>query len=304
MLDFKQPREVIETITQWAKTTSDIRAVLLTSTRAVPNTPVDMLSDYDVILILEDIRPFVSSHNWLSDFGEVLVVYWDDVYSHPEYGIECCGNVVQYADGLKIDFTLWPVELFQKMISASVLEPELDAGYKILLDKDGLTENLKPPTLKAYIPKAPSLEDYQKHINDFLTDAPYVAKCLWRGELLPAKWALDYDMKHVYLRQVLEWYVGLKYNYSVPVGSLGKGLKKLLPTDIWTALEETYVGVNLEDNWNALANTMELFRHVASEVGGHLGYIYPNDLHNRVMAYVEKIKYLESPVKLSINESI
>ena len=28
-----------------------------------------------------------------------------------------------------------------------------------------------------------------------------MAKCLWRDEIFPAKWCLDYDMKHVYLRR-------------------------------------------------------------------------------------------------------
>jgi aminoglycoside 6-adenylyltransferase len=281
-------------IIEWAKRRSEIRAVLLTSTRAVPNAHVDSLSDYDVILIVEDIHPFVSNREWLSDFGEVLVVYWDAVYPDPVFRLECCGNVTQYSSGLKIDFTLWSVELLQKIVAASVLPDELDAGYQVLLDKDGLTKTMRPPAFKAYIPKPPTLEQYQKHVNDFLTDAPYVAKCLRRGELMPLKWALDYDMKHVYLRRVLEWYVGVQYNWSVPVGSLGKGLKKLLPKDLWERLEQTYAGAAIEDNWKALEHTIELFRQVATDVGEHLGYTYPNDLHGRVVAYVERVRHLES----------
>lgn len=38
--------------------------------------PVDILSDYDVILIVQDIHPFVTDRTWLNDFGDVLVVYW------------------------------------------------------------------------------------------------------------------------------------------------------------------------------------------------------------------------------------
>jgi aminoglycoside 6-adenylyltransferase len=286
------------TITQWASAKDEIRAVLLTSTRAVPNAHIDILSDYDVILIVRDIYLFVSDKTWLNDFGEVLVVYWDSIYPHPVFGIDCCANVTQYSDGLKIDFTLWSVELFQKIVAAPVLLDELEAGYKILIDKDDLTLAMQPPTFKAYLPKPPTLEQYQAHVNDFLTDAPYVAKCLRRGELLPLKWALDYDMKHVYLRQVLEWYVGIQHGWSVPVGLLlGKGLKRVLPKEMWERLEQTYAGADIQENWKALENTMELFRQVASEVGEHLGYAYPNDLHARVAAYSERIKHLESPGK-------
>ncbi len=290
----RQPTpDLIPTLVQWATARSPIRAMLLTSTRAIPGAPVDALSDYDVILIVRDIHPFVADHTWLNDFGDVLVAYWDPIYSDPVFGIERCGNVIQYADGLKIDFNLWPVALFQQIVAAPTLLAELDAGYRVLLDKDQLTDALRPSTGMAYIPKPPTLEEYQTLINDFLSDAPYVAKCLWRDELLPAKWCLDYDMKHVYLRQLLEWRVEIDHGWSVPVGSLGKGLKKRLPPDIWTQVEQTFAGARLSDNWEALVHTLDLFRRIAIEVGEHLGYAYPHDLHQRVSAYVEQIRRLE-----------
>jgi len=281
---------VFNRLIQWAEQRSSIRAMLLTSTRAVPNATVDFLSDYDVILIVEDIHPFFEERRWLEDFGEVLVVYWDPIFPDPEYGNEKTANVTQYADGLKIDFTLWPVELFQKIVQAPVLQAELDAGYRVLLDKDNLTREMKPPTYKAYIPTCPTNEVYQLLINDFFTDVPYMAKCLLRGELLPAKWCLDYDMKHVHLRPLLEWRMGLEHNWSVPTGSLGKGLKKRLPPEIGSELENTYAGANTQDNWEALFRTIALFRQVAIEVGTGLGYEYPLELDQRVTAFVQRMQ--------------
>lgn len=208
----------------------------------------------------------------------------------PIHGLERCGNVTQYADGLKIDFTLWPVALFQRIVVAPTLDPELDAGYRVLLDKDHLTEHLAPPTYTAYVPERPSAEAYHTWVNDFLTDPPYVAKCLWRDDLLPTKWCLDEDMKLKYLRQMLEWRVEIDHGWSVPVGFLGKGLKKRLPTELWAKLEDTFAGADIDDNWEALTRTVALFREVAMDVGAHLGYEYPDDLHQRVVAYVDRIR--------------
>ena len=285
------PADVISELIQWAEQWDAIRAMLLTSTRAVPvpNAPVDNFSDYDVLLFVEDIRPFHEDRSWLGHFGEVLVAYWDPIYRDPDFGLEKFGNVTQYADGLKIDFTLCPVEMLRKIVQAPALPAELDAGYRILLDKDNLTEGIKSPTYKAYIPVPPTNEVYQTMINDFFSDAPYVAKCLLRGELLPVKWCLDYDMKHVYLRPMLEWLMGLHHNWSLPTGWLGKGLKKKLPPEIWSQLEACYAGANIADNWQALFRTMALFRRVATEVGKGLGYEYPHDLDQRVTAFVEKM---------------
>ena len=282
--------KVISNLIQWAESRADIRAMLLTSTRAVPGATVDEFSDYDVILVVEDIRPYFEERSWLHDFGEVLVVYSDPIYPDPEQGIEQTANVTQYADGLKIDFTLWPVELLRKIVQAPVLQPELDAGYRILLDKDGLTAEMKPPTYTAYVPARPTREEYLRHINDFFSDAPYVAKCLLRGELFPMKWCLDYDMKHIYLRPMLEWWLELEHNWSVPVGSLGKGLKKRLPPELWSQLEATYAGAGIAQNWDALFRTLALFRQVAIQVGEGLGYEYPLDLDQRVTDFVHKMQ--------------
>ena len=281
---------VISELVRWAEQLSSIRAMLLTSTRAIPGASVDIFSDYDVVLVVEDIHPFFKDRSWLEDFGKVLVVYWDPIHRDPDYEIEKVANVTQYAEGLKIDFTLWPVELMRKIVQAPALTAELDAGYRILMDKDGLTDGMKPPTYSAYIPVPPTDEAYQKWIEDFFSDAPYVAKCLLREELLPAKWCLEYDMKHVYLRPMLEWRVEVEHCWSIPVGSLGKGLKKRLPSEIWSQLENSYAGADIADNWDALFRTMALFRQVAIEVGEGLGYSYPHDLDEQVTTYVQKMR--------------
>ena len=285
--------QVITKLIRWAEQQDTIRAMLLTSTRAVPNAPLDEFSDYDVVLIVEDIHPFYDDRRWLEAFGEVLVAYWDPIYLDPDYGIEKFGNVTQYADGLKIDFTLCPLEMLRKTVRAPSLPAELDAGYRILLDKDRLTDEMQSPTYKAYIPVRPTNEVYQTMINDFFSDPPYVAKCLLRGELLPAKWCLDYDMKHVYLRPMLEWRTELEHGWSVPAGALGKGLKKRLPLEIWSQLENAYAGADIAGNWEALFRTMVLFRQVAREVGEALGYVYPLDLDQRVTNYVQKMQQMQ-----------
>jgi aminoglycoside 6-adenylyltransferase len=216
--------------------------MLLTSTRAISGAHLDIFSDYDLVLVVADIQPLFTDRSWLEDFGQVLVAYWDPIEPDDQYGIEESGNVIQYADGLKIDFRLWPVELARRIVQAPRLPPGLDAGYTVLLDKDGLTAGMRPPTYRANIPPRPSEEAFLTAINDFFSDAPYVAKCFWRDELLPAKWCLDFDMKHAYLRRMLEWRMECDHGWSMPAGNLGKGLKARLPRQIWSELEETLTG--------------------------------------------------------------
>ena len=155
MKDTHHPQDVIRRLIEWAEQQPSVRAMLLTSTRAIPDGAVDMFSDYDVMLVAQDIHPFFEDRTWIEDFGDVLVVYWDPIHPEPDYGLEQVGNVTQYQDGLKIDFTVWPLEILQRIVQAAALPAELDAGYPILLDKDHLTDEMKPPTYTAYIPPPP-----------------------------------------------------------------------------------------------------------------------------------------------------
>jgi aminoglycoside 6-adenylyltransferase len=129
-------------------------------------------------------------------------------------------------------------------------------------------------------------------VEDFFSDVPYVAKCLWRGDLLPAKWCLDYDMRYPFLIRLLEWRVGLDHGWDTPVGNNGKGLRRRLPPDIWAELVASYAGGALEANWESLFRTVALFRRVAVDVAARLGLSYPHELDRAVVAYAEQVRAL------------
>jgi aminoglycoside 6-adenylyltransferase len=282
---------MIEQLIQWGDQQTLVRAMLLTSTRAIPQAQTDLFSDYDVILALRDIQPFYAERAWLEAFGPVLALYRDPLI--PDRGFIRSAYVIQYENGLKIDFSLWPVELLQRVVAEPHLPAVLDAGYRILLDKDHLTDGLAPPSYKAYIPSPPAETDYQEVIEVFFLEATYVAKLLWRDDVMAAKHALDQYMKQEHLLPMLEWHVEMDHQWSVKPGPYGRGLKRWLRPDLWAELERTYTGTELEANWTALLETMGLMRHVATEVAERMGYRYPQELERRVIAYLQEVKNLE-----------
>jgi aminoglycoside 6-adenylyltransferase len=281
---------VIRQFAQWGGARDDVRTMILTSSRTVPNAPLDVFSDYDVILIVRDIHPYVSDRGWLGDFGPLLAAYRDPILI--ESGWEKSGYVVQYENGFKVDFTLWPVQLLQKIATDPQLPDEFDAGYQIILDKDHLTDRLPSPSYAAYIPKPPSQEVYQNMIEELFLDATYVAKLLWRDDLMAAKHILDDLMKQEYLLPMLEWRVEIDHNWSVKPGPYGRRLKGWLRPDLWAELESTYTAADIAANWDALYKIIALMRRVAIEVGQNLGYAYPQDLEMRVITYLQKVQHL------------
>ena len=290
-------QRILSCIVKWAEPQEAIRAVVQTSSRTNPNAPVDAFSDFDIILFLTDIHPFYHHQEWLEDFGRVLAIYADPIHPDPRYGLELTAWITQYEDGLKIDWSLFPVAMLPRIQAAARrtghLDPDMDNGYEVLLDKDGLTEGLPAPTYSGYIPSPPTQAEYQKVIMEFFHEATYAVKHFWRGDLLPAKYNFDYAMKHQNLRKMLDWRMEIDHGWAVKTGAYGKGLKKKLDPRTWAELEATYAGAGMEENWLAFYRTITLFRRVAKEVADSLGFQYPTDLDQRCVAYFEKVQHLD-----------
>lgn len=285
-----QTDRTIEELMRWSQSRDDVCAVLITSTRAVPGARLDAYSDYDVIVVVDDVDPFADNNEWLSVFGDVLIAYWDPLNVDPYTGAVSVGNVTQYVNGLKIDFGVWSVQRLHDVVHATTPMDELDAGYRILLDKRGLTSGLPAPTYAAYTPPRPDEETYLRLITDFFIGPPYVAKSLLRGQLLPAKWVLDFDMRYNYLVPMLEWRVECDHDWAWKPGSLGKGLEAQVQPEVWTEFEATFVGHDESANWDALFAMMTLFGQIAREVAALLCFRYPQDLDDRVVLHVHRMR--------------
>jgi aminoglycoside 6-adenylyltransferase len=286
---------------EWGTEQPLVRAMILTSTLAIPGGLSDVLSDFDIILALQDVHPFYESRNWLKAFGHVLALYRDPLETEDVHLKS--GYVIQFEKGLKIDFTLWEVQILQKIVAAPELDLELDAGYQVLLDKDHLTKGLKPPSFRAYIPKPPSEVEYQETIEVFFLDTTYVAKFLWRDDLVAAKHIQELLVQE-HLLPMLEWHLEIEHGWSIKPGPYGRRLKQWLRLDLWKDLESTYTGADLEDNWDALFQTIALMRKTAVEVGEKFGFAYPNELENRVMEHLKKVKNLDRKAKRKNPESV
>lgn len=280
---------MIEKLIAWGEKLELVRAMVLTSSQAIPNHPyTDQYSDYDVILALRDVQPFHNDRKWLAAFGTVLAMYVDPLYE--EDGLSWSANVVQFEEGLKIDFTLWPVDKMQKVAQQETLPAEFDAGYQVLLDKDGLTEGIKLPSYRGYIPQSPTEARYHEEIENFFLCATYVAKYLLRDDVMAAKFLLDGEMKHENLRPILEWHIEIENDWKVKPGNYGRRIKKCLRPDLWADLESTYAGAGIDENWQALFRLMDLMNKVGIEVGEKLGFTYPDSIELRVRDYLDKMK--------------
>lgn len=286
---------VIRKLIRLGEQHDEIRAVILTSTRATPDAATDAFSDYDAVIYATDIAPFAGSDAWLTGFGAVLVAlrrdWWMPDGRTWDGDPDSFTRLVMYEDGTKIDFQIRLVTALRKACQAATLSAEFDVGYRVLVDKDGETASLARPTYQAHIPARPTDLHYTTFVNNFWWNSTYAAKHLWRDDLLTARWMLDGLQQE--LLTMVEWWIEIGRDWRWRPGVLGKGLKKVLDPETYQELAATHGGGEVGDVWEALFRTAALFRKTAIRVGESLGYEYPNDLDRRVTVYLETVRQLD-----------
>jgi aminoglycoside 6-adenylyltransferase len=287
-----QPHDEFEQrIIAWGRGREDVRALLITSTRAIPGGVTDALSDYDIILVVDDITPYHASRDWLAAFGTVLALFRDPITE--EFGSPSSGDVIQFEGHLKIDFTLWTPAALRHIAALPTLPDELDAGYRVLLDKDGLTDNLAAPTYQAYVTQPPTEQRYHEVVEMFYLDCIYVAKYIWRGDLNAAHRILNEMLKQEHLRPMLEWCMAIEHDWQLKPGLFMRRIETCLRPDLLEDLAQTYGGIQPDELWQSLYRTRDLMRKVALEVAALLGFQYPQGIEEKAMAYVAEIRQMK-----------
>jgi aminoglycoside 6-adenylyltransferase len=290
MTKVRNEADVLQRLTDWAAGDDQIRALVLESSRAVAQAPIDALSDYDVTLVVRDMRPLMEDDAWLSAFGTPLITLSDPL---PEWDADSNIRMVLYEDHTKIDYILCTTEVAREIGEQQKLPEFLDWGYRALLDKDGLTAAWPAPTCTAYIPTRPTEQAYHALVEEFWWESTYVAKNLWRDEMMFARYNLDVVMRHDLLLRLLEWRIEIERHWDWKPGVVGRGLKRALPPQTWAELAATWADGDVAECWSALFAMKTLFSRIAREVGAALGYIYPTNLDQRITAYLHAIQQME-----------
>jgi aminoglycoside 6-adenylyltransferase len=246
---------------------------VLTSTRARVEGPPDALSDYDVIVALDDLSAF----DPVAAYGTPAARWGDE---HDVHGTSTLFRGVVYNDGVKVDWTVWPARVTE-LIAAHGLDDSLDVGYRVLLDKDGTTGRWAAPTFRAHIPAKPTEAEYVALVEEFWWSATYIAKADARGERLFSRFILEVDLTHTVLRRMLEWLIETGRDWNWRPGANGRGIERELPVELAAELDAAA---------GSFDRTVTLFRRTAREVGDSLDYVYPQLADDVVSAYIADLK--------------
>ncbi len=280
----RSEQEMLELIVNTARDDQRIRAVILNGSRANPNAPRDFFQDYDVVYIVTEVSSFKGDPDWIKRFGKIMILQLPDDMPAPSPGDEDrYAYLMQFADGNRIDLTLYPIARLQEL--------EEDSLSVLLLDKDGIIEPFAPASESEYYPQPPTAKDYADCCNEFWWVCPYVAKGLWREEIIYAKTMFD-QVAREELMKMLTWHIGMKTRFSRNPGKFGKYFQQYLEPELWKLLRKTYADASYAHTWEALTTMCALFRRAAVEVAEHFNFDYPHGDDERVSVHLEQVRSL------------
>ncbi len=277
--------EVQKQLLETARSDDRIRAVLLTGSRTNANISPDPFQDYDVTYLVTDIAPFWNNPAWMREqFGEILILQMPEAMEDPSPARDGhFGYLTLFTDGVRIDLTLYPLELIESF--------QPDSLSVILLDKDGILPSLPTPTDQDYLPSPPTAKLFADCCNEFWWVSTYIAKALWRGEIMAARQLHEVIVREQ-LNKMLLWYAAQKTDYQTNFGQFGKRLKPALDPELGMLWEQTCADADPNHAWDALLAMGKLFRHTTHAVATAQNFAYPQADDDRVSEYLSHVRAL------------
>ncbi|MDO7908638.1 aminoglycoside 6-adenylyltransferase [Paenibacillus sp. JX-17] len=285
----RSEQEMMNLIISVAQQDQRIRAAAMNGSRTNVRAPRDPFQDYDIVYLVTDVRSFVRTPTWIDVFGERVILQTpEDSVIFPADGSSRYPYLMLFQDGNRVDLTLLPITERETYCRE-------DRLTVILLDKDGIMPQLPSPSDLDYQVQRPSAKAFADCCNEFWWVSTYVAKGLWRQEILYAMDSLRYvrDM----LIRMMEWRVGVEQHFNVSTGKAGKYLKQYLTENDWHDLLASYPPAEEETIWESLITMAGLFRRTSLWVGEQLGFDYNLDEDNQVTGYLRHIRQLPRDAK-------
>ena len=260
----KSEAEIRKLIIDVATNNDRIRAVLMNGSRANPNIPRDKYQDFDVVFIVKNFKDFTSDHSWVNVFGEIIIRQLPDEMIFGTRDPDGFGYLMILEDGNRIDLTLYPIEKVIKNYWP-------DSLTVCLLDKDNQFVSLPLPNGSDYFIKRPSPKEFGDVCNEFWWVSTYVAKGLLRNEITYAKEMLETVVRPMFMKMI-EWETGIDNQFSVSFGKAGRFMHKYISEDYYKRVLQTYSDADVENNWKALFNMMNIFEQGSNKVATKLNF--------------------------------
>ncbi len=263
----EQHCRLVNNFIRWGSSSDKLNAALLLGSQARGDNKADENSDADIVMFVDDPDYFLVSDEWLHNIGAFHIAFVEDSLDGSKE------RRVLFDGALDMDFIVRSTGTIDNIATDEIVSI-LSNGYQILVDKIGIQEKMASLAIRKKAFSIPTEQDFNNLVNDFWYHCVWTVKKLKRGELWTAKFCLDSYMKWKLL-SIAELYMRVKRGVDYNTWYSGRFLEEWAEQWIREALSFCFAHYDVKDIQAALLSTMELFRSLAVETAGKLGYSYP-----------------------------
>lgn len=270
---------LLKSIISWAGGREDVRAVILSGSRARTDRSADAVSDFDVELYVRQPELFEDA-GWLDEIAPVLVTVEDEFEGDRT-------QLVFFEGPEKVDFQIRPLAVLDEL--AAELDDLHQRGFLVLLDRDGSAARLPAP--RGAEPVAtPDSDDLLDVCSEFYFEAAHVPRYLARGELWQAE--LRLANARAELLRLVEWHAAVTSEQPVDVRHQGIGVHRWVAPWIHDRLPGTFATLDRDDLLRALNALAELFVEVSHVVAAEGAVSHPTVLERALRPYLRQLPIL------------
>ena len=283
----RSEESVMSLILDVAKKDTRVRAVCMNGSRVNSKAPKDFFQDYDIVFLVDDFDSFVATSAWLNVFGRRLIMQIPSQMGDNMKEVQEKKKItylMQFVDGNRIDLTVLSYDKRNEYLKS-------DSLTQILLDKDNKLPKIPEASDKDYWIKKPTEKEYNDCCNEFWWISTYVAKGLWRKELLYATYHLETNIRKELLK-MLRWKIAIENDFEVTTGKCDKYMENYLPKEMFDKLMRSFDMSDSERCWDSLFLMIDLFRRAASFVSEKIGYEYNSEDDKNVYAFLRHVRTL------------
>lgn len=272
--------ELLSALLEWADGTDAVRGVIMVGSRARTDRPADQWSDLDLILVCDD-QGLIDDEGWLDQVASVWVSL-----VHPGPLEDAPVRQVVFAGGYDVDVVMLGPSAVNDFDRNPALADLLGRGMKVLLDKDGVLDQLElhsPDTLSN-----PTPDEFAWAISDLLFQFVWATKHLLRGDVWQAKDDVDCYMRNRLL-SLIEWHTTLNGGQTAAWAgsrSAGRGIESWADPRVLGALPDTFAAYDNRSVAFALTSLAGLVEWLGSEIAEQLGSPYPIERHVEIVNWM------------------
>lgn len=274
MSETNQYKGLLQKVTDWAINNEFVDVVVLTGSRARSCAEQDEYSDLDIELISEDMANLAGNDAWIESMCSPITI----LRLEPSEDQQWPTRLVICDNGCKIDFTLASHQRLLD-IKSSGIDSTYSRGYRILIDKTGVTADL-PRNLSAGGEKLPDEVKFKDCVSEFWFEAFHVPRCLARGDLWLVK-QRDWTMKELLL-QMIEWHTLATSRCQVDTWHLGRSISKWADPKLSQEISSTFGRYEMHDSIRAFKATTDLYAKLSQEVAVLLNFRYPIEVQTKI----------------------